>query len=127
MPSSAAQSARREALAARRQAVEALRLAEAIAGYAAGQVADGLSPSGATRAALDAADAMEATAMKLRALTRIRLGPARPSVARLPSNWSRRASPSARPPRGSACHPGGCGITWRAAEFWVCINTNLRG
>jgi DNA-binding NarL/FixJ family response regulator len=73
MPSRAEQPARREV--ARRQAAEALRLAAAMAGYAAGQVADGLSPSEATRAALDAADAMEATAAKLRRLTG-RLSPA---------------------------------------------------
>jgi hypothetical protein len=78
VPQSAAQSARRATLArevARRQAAEALRLAAAMAGYAARQVADGWSPSEATRAALDAADAMEATAVKLRRLTG-RLSPA---------------------------------------------------
>jgi DNA-directed RNA polymerase specialized sigma24 family protein len=63
---SAAKSAEREA--ARRQVVTELRVAASTASYAAGQVADGLSPSEATRAALDAADAMEATARTLRAL-----------------------------------------------------------
>lgn len=53
-----------------------LRVAEATAGYAAGQVADGLSPSEAARAALDAADELELMAVQLRRMARPRLGPA---------------------------------------------------
>lgn len=71
MPESAAQPARRETLtgdAARRRAVTVLRLAEAVAGYAAGQLADGLSPEQARQAALDVAGELELVAARLRGL-----------------------------------------------------------
>jgi DNA-binding NarL/FixJ family response regulator len=72
MPSSAAQSARRETTreAARREAVTVLRLAEAIARYSAEQIGNGLSPKAAQQAAIDTAGELEAAAGKLRRLTR---------------------------------------------------------
>lgn len=76
MPSSAEPSARREATArevARRRAVDMLRLAESIAGYAAAQLANGLSPEQARRAALDAAGELDAVAGNLRRLAVARL------------------------------------------------------
>lgn len=75
MPSSAEQPAERKALA-RRQAVTVLRVAEATAGYAAGQLANGLSPEAARQATLDAADGLEVTAGQLRRLARLDLDPA---------------------------------------------------
>ena len=60
--------------ARRRQAVATLRLAEAVARYAADQVADGLSPAEARQAAIDAAGELAGLAALLRKLTR--LGPA---------------------------------------------------
>ncbi len=63
MPDFAAQPARE---AARRQAIHALRLAEAVAGYAAGQVSDGLSPEQARRAVIEAAGALAELARSLR-------------------------------------------------------------
>jgi predicted DNA-binding protein (UPF0251 family) len=65
--------------AARSETVTVLRLAAAIAGYAAGQVGNGLSPEHARRAVLDAAAELDAAAAALRRLTRLdpaRLGPA---------------------------------------------------
>ena len=85
MPSRADQPARREALtrsAARRQTVGTLRLAASMATYSAEQLANGLSPSEATRAALDVAAELEITAASLRRLARLDLDrPARRSVA----------------------------------------------
>ena len=72
VPQSAAQPARREALAreaARRQAVATLRLASAVAAYAAGQISNGLGPEQAGRAALDAAGELAGLAALLRQLT----------------------------------------------------------
>ena len=53
--------------AARRQAVDTLNIASAIAGYAAGAVADGLSPEAARRAVIDAAAELELAASRLAA------------------------------------------------------------
>ena len=60
--------------ARRRQAVATLRLAEAVARYAADQVANGLAPKEARAAAIDAAGELAELAALLRKLTR--LGPA---------------------------------------------------
>ena len=80
MPESAAQPAREPA---RRQAIHALRLAEAVAGYAAGQVSDGLSPAEARRAVIEAAGALAALSAALRRLAWLDDDPAeRRAVAR---------------------------------------------
>jgi hypothetical protein len=71
VPSSAEPPARCEV--ARRRAVDMLRLAESIAGYAAAQLANGLSPEQARRAALDAAGELDAVAVHLRRLAQPRL------------------------------------------------------
>lgn len=74
MPSSVEQSARRETLvrqAARRQAVDVLRIAGATAEYASRVIANGLSPEQARRAALDAAGELELIAGTLRRLARL--------------------------------------------------------
>ncbi len=75
MPESAAKSAERKARARaagrRRQAVEELRLAEAVSGYAAGQVANGLSSEEARRAVVEAAAELELIAIGLRRLARL--------------------------------------------------------
>ena len=60
--------------ARRRQAVATLRLAEAVARYAADQLANGLAPEEARAAAIDAAGELAEMAALLRKLTR--LGPA---------------------------------------------------
>ena len=60
--------------ARRRQAVATLRLAEAVARYAADQMANGLAPEEARAAAIDAAGELAELAALLRKLTR--LGPA---------------------------------------------------
>ncbi len=77
VPISAELPARRETtareVARRREAVGMLRLAESIAGYAAGQLVNGLSPEQARRAALDAAGELDAVAGKLRRLAVARL------------------------------------------------------
>jgi DNA-binding NarL/FixJ family response regulator len=76
MPSRAEQPARRETLtrqAARRQAVDVLRVAEAVAGYSARQLSNGLGPEAARQAALDAAGELELVAGTLRRLTRLEL------------------------------------------------------
>ena len=75
MPSSAEQSAERKALA-RREAVTVLRVGESMCGYAAAQLANGLSPEQARQAALDVAAELEITAGKLRRLALARLDPA---------------------------------------------------
>jgi hypothetical protein len=63
--------------AARRRAVDVLRLAAAIAEYGAGQVGNGLGPDQARRAVVDAAAELEAAAAALRRLARLdRLDPA---------------------------------------------------
>ncbi len=64
MPEPAAQSAKGNALA-RRQAVASLRLAQAVAGYAADQVADGLGPEDARAAVLDASEELARLAVLL--------------------------------------------------------------
>jgi transcriptional regulator with XRE-family HTH domain len=60
-------------VARRREAVGMLRLAESIAAYAAAQLANGLSPEQARRAALDAAVELDAVAGNLRRLALPRL------------------------------------------------------
>jgi Homeodomain-like domain len=74
VPESAEQAVRRRALARaagqRRDAVAVLRLAEATAGYAAGQVGNGLGPEQARQAALDAAGELADMAATLRRLAR---------------------------------------------------------
>ena len=78
MPSSAAQSAERKALAReaarRRQAVTELRVAASTAAYAADQLSNGLGPGEARRAALFAAGELAAVAGALRRA--VRLSPA---------------------------------------------------
>ena len=67
--------AEREAIARqarRRQAVTVLRVGETVCGYAAAQLADGLSPEAARQAARDAAAELEVIAGTLRRLTRPR-------------------------------------------------------
>ncbi len=76
MPSRAAKPIRRGTLtrdAARRQAVAVLRFGESMCAYAAGQLADGLSPEQARQAALDAAAELAGLAGALRRLTRLDL------------------------------------------------------
>lgn len=71
MPSSARNPAERERLAredGRRQAAALLRLSESVSRYAAGQVADGLSPAEARRAVIEAAGALAELARSLRRL-----------------------------------------------------------
>jgi Homeodomain-like domain len=71
--SSHAASVRREALArdaARRQAVDTLRIASDIARYSAEQIGNGLSPRAARQAAIETAGELEAAAGLLRRLTR---------------------------------------------------------
>ena len=75
MPESAELPAARRALA-RRRSVDMLRLAESVAGYAAAQLANGLGPEQARRAALDAAAELETIGAELRALALARLSPA---------------------------------------------------
>jgi hypothetical protein len=60
----------------RARVVDLLRIAEGIAGYAAGQVGDGLGPAGARSAALDAAAELEVIAARLRVLAEGNLGAA---------------------------------------------------
>jgi hypothetical protein len=75
VPESARRAAERKARARaagrRRQAVEELRLAEAVSGYAAGQVANGLAPEEARRAVVEAAAELELIAIGLRRLARL--------------------------------------------------------
>jgi DNA-directed RNA polymerase specialized sigma24 family protein len=68
-----------------------LRVAAASAEYGARQLADGLSPAEARRAAVEAAGELEATAAALRRLARLS-GPQRRAVARSLAGlgWSRR-------------------------------------
>jgi hypothetical protein len=56
----------------RRAAVDTLRIGESMCGYAAAQLANGLSPAAARRAALDVAGELELMAVELRRLTRLR-------------------------------------------------------
>ena len=56
----------------RRQPADVLRIAASMATYAARQLADGLSPEQARRAALETAGELEAVAADLRRLTRLR-------------------------------------------------------
>jgi hypothetical protein len=55
----------------RRKAVTMLRVAEAMCGYAASQLADGLGPEEARAAAIQAAGELAALAAQLRRLTRL--------------------------------------------------------
>jgi DNA-binding NarL/FixJ family response regulator len=57
--------------AARRRAADVLRLAAAVAGYAAGQVSDGLSPVEAQCATWQAAEELTAIVVQLRRLGRV--------------------------------------------------------
>ena len=59
-----------ELSAARRRAVDTLRVAEGIAGYAARSLGNGLEPGAARRAALEAAADLERAAAALRRLAR---------------------------------------------------------
>ena len=73
-PAPAAERKRRARQAGRRrQAVDELRLAEATAGYAAGQVGNGLTPEQARRAVVEAAAELELAAAALRRLARLEL------------------------------------------------------
>lgn len=77
MPSRAASPARREALtreAARRSAVDVLRVASAITAYASRELANGLSPEQARVATMEAARELQLVAGKLMALARVRPG-----------------------------------------------------
>jgi hypothetical protein len=56
----------------RREAADALRIGAGMCEYAAGQLADGLAPEQARRAALEAAGELEDLAAALRRLTRLR-------------------------------------------------------
>ena len=79
MPSRVEQPARHETTAreaARRAAVDTLKIAEAIARYSAEQIGNGLSPEQARVAALETAGELELIAAKLRRLTRLDLAPA---------------------------------------------------
>ena len=79
MPSRAAQPARSGTLAgeaARRRAADVLRVGASACSYAAGRLADGLSPAEARQAALDVAGELELVAARLRRLARLDLGPA---------------------------------------------------
>jgi DNA-directed RNA polymerase specialized sigma24 family protein len=57
--------------ARRREMVDVLRVAEAMAGYAAGQVGNGLAPAGARLAAVEAAGELAEVASALRRLARL--------------------------------------------------------
>ena len=57
--------------ARRREAIDVLRLAAAVAGYAAGQVADGLSPVEAQCATWQAAEELTEIVMRLRRLGQV--------------------------------------------------------
>ena len=85
MPESARRHAERKARARpagrRWQAADALRIAEAVAGYAARQVGNGLAPEEARRAVLEAAAELELMAVELRQLARLD-GPERRALAR---------------------------------------------
>lgn len=74
VPPNAERKALARSAARRRQAVATLRLAEAIASYAADQAGNGLAPDQARAAVLDAAGELAELAAVLRRLTR--LGPA---------------------------------------------------
>lgn len=80
--------------AARREAVDTLTIASAVAAYAAGQIGNGLSPQQARQAAIEAAAELETVAGTLRRLARTtRPDPAgrRALVAELSaSGWSQR-------------------------------------
>jgi hypothetical protein len=62
---------RARAAGRRRRAADTLRIAEAVAGYAARQVGNGLAPEEARRAVLEAAAELELMAAELRALARL--------------------------------------------------------
>ena len=64
------QFSRAEQSAERRRAVDALRIAEGIAGYAARSLGNGLEPEQARRAALETAGELEQVAAALRRLAR---------------------------------------------------------
>jgi hypothetical protein len=67
----------------RREAVTMLRVAEAMCGYAASQLADGLGPEEARAAAIEAAGELAALAAQLRRLTRLRPADRRVLAAQL--------------------------------------------
>jgi hypothetical protein len=99
--------------ARRRAAVNALKLAESIARYGAEQVADGLGPAEAARAVIEAADALEHAAARLRRLTRPgRIDPAerRLLAARLAASGLSLAKGRSRP--ASACARNRSGRTY---------------
>ena len=77
--------------ARRRQAVATLRLAACVAGYAAGQVANGLDPAEARVAATDAALELAGLAALLCRLARLEPGDRRALAVQLAAaGWSRR-------------------------------------
>lgn len=82
-----------EQSAARRRAVDVLRIAEAVAGYAAGQIGNGLSPDAARLAVIDAASELELAASRLRRLARPDDSAPRRELARelAAAGWPRQA------------------------------------
>ena len=86
MPESAEQAAVRDRLAraaARRRAADVLRLAALAAGYAAGQVSDGLSPVEAQCAVRQAAEALAEVVVELRRLAPLEPGERREAAAEM--------------------------------------------
>jgi hypothetical protein len=84
-PASARGLARRAAreAARRREAAELLRLVESLAGYAAGQLANGIGRGQARRVGLEAAEELSVAAVALRRLTRLSSAERRAEAARL--------------------------------------------
>jgi hypothetical protein len=80
----AAQKAAMRAMARRRQAAELLRITEAMAGYSAAQLGNGLTPEQARQAIIDTAGELAAAAASLRRLARL---PAR-KRASLAAAWA---------------------------------------
>ena len=72
--SAAAREARARLAARRREVLAALRLAESVAGYAAGQVADGLGPVEARQVAVEAMRELAGVAAALARLTELAPG-----------------------------------------------------
>ena len=68
---------------ARRRAADVLRLAAGCAGYAAGQVGDGLGPAEADAAVRQAAEALAAVVLELRVLAPLEPGEVREAVAEM--------------------------------------------
>ena len=95
MPESAAQSARRKALAResarRREAVNMLRISAATCTYAASQIGNGTSPDEARATALFVAGELELMAEALRRLTRLDAAGRRVLATQLAAlGWTRR-------------------------------------